>query len=124
MPQSYLRIALLLIGGICMALGPLMLVWPVGWRWSPYHAHYEQMLVGIYFMLGIFLIRAAKDPVQHRSLIWFTVWSSIAHGSIMTVQALSSHEHRGHLVGDIPALFLAAAILSFLTLKTDLRRRT
>jgi hypothetical protein len=112
-----LQIALVLIGATCLALGPLMLVWPSGWRWSPHHTHYEQMLAGIYFTLGIFLIRAAKDPMRHRSLIWFTVWSSVLHGGIMTVQALSAAEHRAHLLGDVPALFLAAGVLGFLMLR-------
>jgi hypothetical protein len=116
-PQSALRIALVLVGAVCLALGPLMLFWPAGWRWSPHHAHYEQMMVGIYFTLGIFLIRASKDPLQHRSIIWFAVWSSIVHASIMTIQALTGPEHRGHLVADVPALFLAAAALSFLMLR-------
>jgi hypothetical protein len=112
--NSYLRIALLLIGGICIALGPLMLLWPSGWRWSPHHPQYEQMLVGIYFTLGIFLIRASKDPLQHLSIIWFTVWSSIVHGSIMAIHAISHPEHRGHLIADVPALFVAAALLTVL----------
>jgi fatty acid desaturase len=109
-----LRLALVLVGVICLALGPLMLVWPAGWRWSPHHTHYEQMLVGIYFTLGIFLIRASKDPSRHRSIIWFAVWSSIVHAGIMTIQAVTDAEHRGHLFGDVPALFLAAAVFSLL----------
>ena len=116
---SLLSIALVLVGVICLALGPLMLVWPAGWRWAPHQPHYEQMLVGIYFTLGIFLIRAAKDPRKHLSLIWFVVWSSIVHGGLMTFQALSAAEHRGHLFGDVPALFIAAAMLGFLMLKLD-----
>ena len=112
--ESALRIVLVLVGAICLALGPLMLVWPTGWRWSPHHAHYEQMLVGIYFTLGIFLLRASRDPLRHASIIWFAVWSSIVHASIMTFQALTDSEHRGHLLGDIPALFVAAAIVSLL----------
>ena len=110
-----LRIALVVLGITCAALGPLMLVWPSGWRWSPHHSYYEQMMVGIYFMLGIFLLLAAKDPLQHRSLIWFTVWSSLVHGGIMAAQAVSSPEHHSHLFADVPALFLAAAVLSVLT---------
>jgi ABC-type transport system involved in cytochrome c biogenesis permease subunit len=113
--ESALRIALVLVGAICLALGPLMLVWPAGWRWAPHHTHYEQMLVGIYFTLGIFLIRASRDPARHLSIIWFAVWSSVVHAGIMTVQAVSDPEHRGHLIGDVPALFLAAAVFSFLT---------
>jgi hypothetical protein len=112
--ESALRIALVVVGVICLALGPLMLLWPAGWRWSPHHAHYEQMMVGLYFTLGIFLIRASKDPSRHRSIIWFAVWSSIVHATIMTIQSLTDPAHRGHLLGDVPALFLAAAIFSLL----------
>jgi hypothetical protein len=91
-----------------------MLLWPTGWRWSPHHAHYEQMIVGIYFTLGVFLIRAAKDPARHHGIIWFAVWSSVVHAGIMTIQALTDPAHRGHLVADVPALFLAAAVFSVL----------
>jgi len=30
------------------------------------------MIVGIYATLGIFLLLASRDPLAHRSLIWFT----------------------------------------------------
>lgn len=110
-----LRIALVLLGVTCLSLGPLMLFWPAGWRWTPYQPHYEQMMVGLYFTLGVFLIRASKDPLQHLSLIWFMVWASLAHASIMAVQSFTAPEHHGHLVGDVPALFLGAAVLAFLT---------
>jgi hypothetical protein len=113
--NTALRIALVILGVMCLALGPLMLVWPSGWRWSPHHAHYEQMIVGIYFTLGIFLLRASKDPLEHLSIIWFAVWASVVHASIMTFQALTAAEHHGHLVADVPALFLAAIVLSILT---------
>lgn len=109
-----MRIAVMLVGVVCLALGPLMLLWPSGWRWSPHHASYEQMIVGLYFTLGIFLIRASRDPSRHPSIIWFAVWSSIVHGIIMTIQVLTTSEHRGHLLADIPALFIAAAVLAIL----------
>ena len=71
--------------------------------------------VGIYATLGVFLIRAARDPLSNLSLIWFTVWSSVVHGGIMALQSLSAPEHHGHLVGDVPALFLVAIVLGVLT---------
>jgi hypothetical protein len=110
-----LRISLLALGSVCIALGPLMLVWPAGWRWEPHHVHYEQMMVGIYFTLGVFLLLAAREPLRHLSFIWFTVWLSIVHGSIMAVQALSGSQFHSHLLGDVPALFIAAAVLAALT---------
>ena len=110
-----LRVSLIALGSVCIALGPLMLFWPAGWRWEPHQAHYEQMMVGIYFTLGVFLLLAAREPLRHLSLIWFTVWMSIVHGGIMAVQALSDSQHHGHLLGDVPALFIAAAVLGTLT---------
>jgi hypothetical protein len=110
-----LRIALLVIGSITIFNGVFFVFWPSGFRWHPYHPYYEQMIVGIYFTLGVFLVRAAKDPLRHLSLIWFAVWSSVVHGAIMAVQALSGAEHHSHLVGDVPFLFIAAAVLGFLT---------
>jgi hypothetical protein len=112
--NSTLRVALIVAGAACLALGPLMLVWPAGWRWTPHQAHYEQMMVGVYLTLGVFLIRASKDPLQNRSLIWFAVWSSVVHASIMMLQALADSEHRGHLLGDVPAVFLVAGVLTLL----------
>jgi hypothetical protein len=92
-----------------------MIVWPSGWRWSPHQLHYEQMMAGLYLTLGVFLLRAARDPLRHLSLIWFMVWSSVVHGTIMAVQAFSSTADYPHFYADIPALFLAAIVLAVLT---------
>jgi hypothetical protein len=72
------------------------------------------MIVGVYAVLGVFLILAARDPLANRSLIWFTVVSSLVHGAIMALQSFgmtNGMNHMGHLVGDVPALFGIAAIL-------------
>ena len=111
---KYLRVALLLIGTIFICIYPLMIVWPSGWKWHSGHSDYPLMIVGIYATLGLFLILAARDPLAHRSLIWFTVWSSVIHGGIMAVQALAPNSH-GHLVGDVPALLIVAIVLALLT---------
>lgn len=76
---------------------------------------YLQMILGVYATLGVFLLIASREPLQHLSLIWFTVWSSVVHGGIMAVQALYYPEHRGHLLGDVPALFIIAILLAILT---------
>ena len=110
-----LRVALVVIGVIfIVGIYVLMQVWPSGWSWTPRQSEYEQMIMGIYATLGIFLIRAAKDPLAHASLIWFTIVSSIVHGGIMLVQALLDETERANLVGDIPALFVVAFVLWFL----------
>jgi hypothetical protein len=92
-----------------------MLLWPSGWTWHVGHSDYPMMIVGIYATLGVFLILAARDPLANLSLIWFTVWSSVVHGGIMTVQAVTQPEQMGHLAGDVPALFIVAVALAILT---------
>ena len=72
------------------------------------------MIAGIYATLGTFLLIAARDPEAHTSLIWFTVWSSVVHGAIMTIHAALDASERGHLLGDVPALFAAALVLGVL----------
>jgi hypothetical protein len=94
-------------------------VWPSGWVWSPGHPqHYLMMIMGVYATLGVFLILASRDPFAYKSIIWFTVWSSIVHGAIMAAQSLTDGAERGHLIGDVPALFLVAIVLAVLMPRT------
>lgn len=114
--MKYLKIALVALG-IFFIFGiyiMMMWVWPSGWGWTPRQPEYEQMIMGLYATLGVFLIRAAKNPMENLSLIWFTIWSSIVHGAIMLVQALVDETERANLLGDVPALFLVAAVLWYL----------
>lgn len=116
-PIKYLRTALKLVGmTFIFGVYPLTLVWRSGWSWHTGHTpHYLQMILGVYATLGIFLLIASRKPLAHLSLIWFTVWSSIVHAAIMGAQALWNPEYIGHLWGDVPALFLIAAVLALLT---------
>lgn len=92
----------------------LMQVWPSGWKWTPSQPEYEQMIMGVYATLGVFLVLAARDPGRHRSLILFAAWSSLVHAGIMGVQALRDSTERGHLVGDVPALAIVGVVLLIL----------
>ena len=108
-----LQIALAVFGAAFLLIYPLAIVWPSGWAWhagAPYESQYFMMIVGVYATLGVFLLNASRNPQAHRSLIWFTVWSSVVHGGIMAVQSMPA-EHCGHLLGDVPALFLFAIVL-------------
>jgi hypothetical protein len=113
---KYLRFALVAVGLIFIfGIYPLTIIWPSGWSWHVGQSDYLQMILGIYATLGVFLLVASRNPLAHLSLIWFTVWSSIVHGGIMAVQALTSSEHMGHLYGDVLALLVVAAALALLT---------
>jgi len=114
--DKFLRIALRTCGAIFFTVYPLSLLWPSGWQWHGGHGqYYFQMICGIYAVLGVFLIVAARAPSEHRSLISFAIWSSVAHAGIMLVQAIYDRNETGHLVGDVPALLLVAAVLWWLS---------
>jgi hypothetical protein len=72
------------------------------------------MIVGVYATLGVFLLLASRDPEANRSIIWFTVWSSVVHAAIMAMQSFGDAAEHGHLIGDVPALLLVAVALGIL----------
>jgi len=114
-----LRIALVVIGlTFIFGIYTLGILWPSGWVWGQGYSHYLMMIIGVYATLGVFLLIASRNPYAHKSLIWFTVWSSVVHGAIMGVQALMDTTELGHLVGDAPALILVAIILAVLMPRT------
>jgi len=57
-----------------------------------------QMMLSLYVTLGVFLLLASRNPSAHRSLIAFAAWSSIAHASVMAVQAIYDVNERVHLL--------------------------
>jgi len=114
-----LPVVLRVVGVLFIAVYALTVLWPSGWVWHPENTAYLQMILGIYATLGVFLWRAAKDPAQHLSLIWFTVWSSFVHAAIMAIHAFTDAGEMGHLPGDVAALFLIGAVLAIVTLRSS-----
>jgi hypothetical protein len=112
-----LSAALVAFGVIFCLVYPLAMFWPSGWAWhegTPASSDYFLMIVGVYATLGIFLVRAAANPAEHASLIWFTIWSSVVHAAVMAAEAYAQPMARGHLAGDVPALLLVALVLGTL----------
>ena len=111
--EGALKVVLVVVGLIFLfAVYPLMMfLWPSGWRWQPNQPEYEQMILGVYATLGVFLLLASRNPSASRSLIAFTAWSSLVHAVIMAVQAFQNAGERGHLLGDIPALIIVGVAL-------------
>jgi len=111
--ERALQVVLVVVGLIfLLGVYPLMMyLWPSGWRWQPNQPEYEQMILGVYATLGIFLLLAARNPAANRSLIAFTAWSSLVHAAIMTVQAFNHMNEHGHLFGDVPALIIVGVAL-------------
>jgi hypothetical protein len=114
--EKLLRLALRAFGFIFLLVYPLGFIWPSGWVWhGGMGTYYLQMLAGIYAVLGIFLMFAARNPAAHRSLISFTAWSSLVHATIMGVQAIADRHEGGHLMGDVPAMLIVAVVLWYLS---------
>jgi hypothetical protein len=122
--ERALQVVLTLVGLIFLVgVYPLMMfLWPSGWGWQPNQPEYEQMILGVYATLGVFLLIASRRPAEHRSLIAFTAWSSLVHAGIMTVQALSNAGEHGHLLGDVPALIIVGIALIALAPPKPLRQ--
>ncbi|GGG98280.1 DUF6632 domain-containing protein [Silvibacterium dinghuense] len=115
-----LRVALIVVGLIFIfGIYLLGIVWPSGWQWGYGHSHYLMMIIGVYATLGVFLLVASRNPQAHRSLIWFTVWSSVVHGAIMAEQAIRDPMETSHLMADVPALFLVAILLGVLMWRAE-----
>lgn len=113
--SRYLPVALLVLGAIFIfAVYPLTVLWPAGWAWHHGRSEYLEMIMAIYATLGLFLLIASRHPQRHTSLIAFTIWSSIVHGTVMAIQAAANPAHIGHLAGDVPALFIVAVVLGWL----------
>jgi hypothetical protein len=120
-----LSAALVIFGAAFCLLYGLSIVWPSGWAWNsggPMASDYFLMIAAVYFTLGIFMIRAARDPAANASLIWFVVWSSLAHAAVMLWESFRTPGMKGHLLGDVPALLIAAAVLGILMTRTEVRR--
>jgi hypothetical protein len=118
---KYLRVALVVIGFIFIfGIWPLTVFWPSGWAWHNVgRSYYLEMILAVYATLGVFLIMASRNPLENRSLILFTIWSSFVHAGVMAQQALTGEHQIGHLYGDVPALFIIGGVLAYLLPKTS-----
>jgi hypothetical protein len=62
----------------------------------------DQMILGIYFPFGIYMLLAIRNPAANRTFIVAFAWSTISHMAVMFVQAMQA----GSLHDDAPPLAL------------------
>lgn len=112
MRDKLLKVMLALVGLAILAANSLLFAALA----NPGHAPIptgDQMVLGIYLPLGVFLLLAIRDPSANRSLILAFGWSTISHAAVMTVQ---SYQH-GSLSVRAPELFIFWAVgVAFLML--------
>ncbi len=71
----------------------------------------DDMMLSLYFALGIFLLMAVRNPSANRSLIAFAAWSSFAHGAVMAVLAFQIASERRDLLIAVAVLCIIGVAL-------------
>jgi peptidoglycan/LPS O-acetylase OafA/YrhL len=77
----------------------------------------DQMMLAVYFVLGVFLLLAARRPTAHRSLIAFAGWGTLAHDAVMAVQASQLKQLRSELLPLIVVALLCVALIALVPSK-------
>src|SRR5580698_8895815 len=101
--------ALLIVGGLFFVAG----IYPF-FNSIPQHQqsdYGDQMMLAVYFVLGLFLLLAVKRPSAHRCLIAFTGWGTLAHDAIMAVQAYQLRQLRSEALPLIMIAVLCVALI-------------
>jgi hypothetical protein len=109
------------VGWFTLVVLPVLtfFVYPPGFLWgthpeSPYHpplSPYFFMLLAMYAAWAILMIRGARDPLAHRSLVDYGILANGLHGLVMLVQSFVYPHELQHLLADVPAVFLLCAVL-------------
>src|SRR5215472_9806290 len=103
--EQALKIVLVAVGLLfCAAVYPLILMV----KQDPAVA----MMMSLYVTLGVFLLLASRNPSAHRSLIAFTAWSSLAHATVMGVQASLSFIARREVIGVATFAVIGVALIA------------
>ena len=106
--ERALKVALVLVGLLFSAgIYPLTLS-----LWKMNQSDYgDEMMLSLYFALGIFLLMAARNPSANSSLIAFAAWSSFAHGAVMAVLAFKLPSERAGFFGAVAVLVVIGVAL-------------
>ena len=92
--------------------------------WKMNESEYgDDMMLSLYFALGIFLLMAVRNPSAHRSLIAFAAWSSFAHGAVMAALAVHLPSERTQLLSAVAVLILIGVTLIALAPAKDSAQR-
>jgi hypothetical protein len=110
--ERALKIVLLLVGLLFLA-GAYPVTMDL-WHGNPSDTG-DDMMLSLYFTLGVFLLVAVRNPAAHRSLIAFAAWSSFAHAVVMSGLALQpkqASERSGFLGGSAVLVVIGVALLA------------
>jgi len=85
--------------------------------WQPRNVPVEMMISTVYLVMGIVMIRIAKDPLPHKAFIDLIIAANLVHALVMVVYA----ENILHILIDAGAIALMGG-LPLLFYPWDLKR--
>src|SRR5881398_2576407 len=118
--ERALKILLVLVGLLFSAgIYPLTVS-----LWKMKQSDYgDDMMLSLYFALGIFLLMAVRNPSANRSLIAFAAWSSFAHGAVMAVLAFQiASECRDLLIAVAALVVIGVALIVLAPARASVER--
>jgi surface polysaccharide O-acyltransferase-like enzyme len=119
--ERALKVVLVLVGLLFLAG-----LYPVAmdlWHANPSDTG-DDMMLSLYFVLGIFLLIAARNPAANRSLIAFTAWSSFAHAVVMSALALQpkqASERESFLGGSVVLVAIGVILIALAPAKQSVK---
>jgi hypothetical protein len=117
--ERVLKVALVLVGLLFLA-GVYFLTVSL-WQRNQSEV-FAQMMASIYVTLGVFVLLAARNPLENRSLIAFAAWSSLAHAAVMTVQVLRKMIPRTDVGGILLFVIVGFALIVLSPAKQPVER--
>ena len=103
--KRVLQVVLVLCGLLfTAAVYPLVLFW----RQQPPLA----MMLSLYVPMGLFLLLAARNPSEHRSLILYAACANIAHAAVMGIQGANKVIAHRELLGVTVFLVIGIALIA------------
>lgn len=85
-----LQVLLVVFGSICVGTSYLLVRSLLG-QWPMSQG--DQMILGIFFPIGVFLLLAVRNPAANRTLILAVAWSNLCHAGVMAIQGLQHPDH-------------------------------
>jgi hypothetical protein len=110
MTRQWALKAVLVIIGLLFTAGVYPIVDSI---WHANQSLYsDDMMLSLYVVLGVLLLRAVRDPSEHRSLLAFAAWSSVAHAAVMAAEAWRTPSERPLLWGSAVLVVIAVALIA------------
>ena len=68
-------------------------LWHSKWLIEMHNEECEPMFLTFFVTLGVFLLLAARKPLEYRLVIAFAAWHSLAHSATMLIQTVETYRH-------------------------------